>query len=177
MPEILDTNKDLLLDQLADLICSHHGVSESAALVEFSCDYFRDYPAKALHNKGINYLYDTVVDCWHFIDRLDIKRTRSSWWESKFRQLNVEIASNYHNAFPSAYREHFFPEAALVDISRMESLSVDNRLDSYFYSSEKAAENQINFKIFSVDLPCQCHTAASNPAGSLIARFVLVFKC
>ena len=62
------------------------------------------------------------------------------------------IFSQYRNAFPSAYREHFEPRTAIQDIGFIDSIGEPDQLAMSFYQAPGVSDHrELRFKIFSRD--------------------------
>jgi glutamate dehydrogenase len=65
-----------------------------------------------------------------------------------------DLASKYAKAFPRGYKEEVLPSTATVDISYLEKLSDDNKLEMLFYRSQEAVDkNAVRLSLFHKDEP------------------------
>ena len=65
-----------------------------------------------------------------------------------------ELASKYAKAFPRGYKEEVLPSTATVDISYLENLSDDNKLEMVFYRSQEAVDkNAVRLSLYHKDEP------------------------
>ncbi len=85
----------------------------------------------------------------------------SSWLDGLREQiLNVfgevnskTITDKYAKAFPSSFRERFTPEEAILDIKKIERLSVSNNLEISFYNLKDKQDKAIGLKLFQLEQP------------------------
>ncbi|KZN52253.1 NAD-glutamate dehydrogenase [Pseudoalteromonas luteoviolacea] len=65
-----------------------------------------------------------------------------------------ELNRKYATAFPRAYKDEVLPSAAVVDISKLEKLSDENKLEMLFYRPQEEANSQIvRLSLFHKDEP------------------------
>lgn len=65
-----------------------------------------------------------------------------------------ELAGKYAKAFPRGYKEEVLPSTATVDISYLENLSDDNKLEMVFYRSQEAVDkNAVRLSLYHKDEP------------------------
>ncbi|ESP93320.1 MULTISPECIES: NAD-glutamate dehydrogenase [Pseudoalteromonas] len=65
-----------------------------------------------------------------------------------------ELNRKYATAFPRAYKDEVLPSAAVVDISKLERLSDENKLEMLFYRPQEEANSQIvRLSLFHKDEP------------------------
>lgn len=65
-----------------------------------------------------------------------------------------ELAAKYVKAFSRGYKEEVLPSTATVDISFLENLSDDNKLEMVFYRSQEAAsKNDVRLSLYHKDEP------------------------
>ncbi len=65
-----------------------------------------------------------------------------------------ELAAKYAKAFPRGYKEEVLPSTATVDISYLENLSDDNKLEMVFYRSQEAVDkNAVRLSLYHKDEP------------------------
>ena len=85
-------------------------------------------------------------------------------WEDKLSTALVgrfgeltgrELSQKYVNAFPRAYKEEMSPNDALVDISKIEALSADHRLEMLFYRPQEERDDSkaVRLNLFHKDHP------------------------
>ncbi|KID56810.1 NAD-glutamate dehydrogenase [Pseudoalteromonas luteoviolacea] len=65
-----------------------------------------------------------------------------------------DLNRKYATAFPRAYKDEVLPSAAVVDISKLEKLSDENKLEMLFYRPQEEANSQIvRLSLFHKDEP------------------------
>ncbi len=145
----VDTEKQKISDLLEKRISDHQDPSEVSAIIQFSREYFSTHDSETLARRELNDLYTTVLDCWRFIQRSQIRLAPSLVWEDQLQTLGGERAAPYYNAFSSAYREHFSPEQALQDIALIDSITDADELASGFGPVDQTRPDRLYFKLIS----------------------------
>lgn len=65
-----------------------------------------------------------------------------------------ELATRYNKSFPRSYKEAVLPSTATVDVTYLEKLNNDNKLEMLFYRSQEATEkNAVRLSLFHKDEP------------------------
>lgn len=65
-----------------------------------------------------------------------------------------ELAARYNRSFPRSYKEAVLPSTATVDVTYLEKLNDDNKLEMLFYRSQEAVEkNAVRLSLFHKDEP------------------------
>ncbi len=65
-----------------------------------------------------------------------------------------ELAARYNKSFPRSYKEAVLPSTATVDVTYLEKLTDDNKLEMLFYRSQEAVDkNAVRLSLFHKDEP------------------------
>jgi glutamate dehydrogenase len=65
-----------------------------------------------------------------------------------------DLAAKYNQAFPRGYKEEVLPSTATVDVSYLEKLSDDNKLEMLFYRTQESSDkNAVRLSLFHKDEP------------------------
>jgi len=65
-----------------------------------------------------------------------------------------DLAARYNKGFPRGYKEEILPSTATVDISYLEKLTDDNKLEMLFYRSQEAVDkNAVRLSLYHKDDP------------------------
>ncbi|MFQ3212107.1 MAG: glutamate dehydrogenase [Oceanospirillaceae bacterium] len=59
-----------------------------------------------------------------------------------------QLFKQYGQAFPLAYQENFSAQVAVMDLMRLQKISVDKPLSTYLYRSLHQADQSLSFKVF-----------------------------